>query len=1091
MMDPFLPLVTYMPKITAHDISTSFGRNIIERGTLYFKECRVLSCEFDETNHKLSGSVKGRAETPYQTSASINVSNKGGFIIQSNCTCPVGWNCKHAVALLLAYQADTPNYNIENSYKTWFETLQGQLHKKKENTIHSAYQGYFRLSFIKTAYDHGLQYIQVEYGSLRFLKGENISVFVEKDLISIVNNESWMESYKWVKTEDINILQLLLAKEGRVPKLLKTTLHTENDQLALQKILATGRCFWNEFSLILHPSESRDLALDWHDDEDFKQLNVSLDGIDNWLLLPTPEPFYIDTDSGNVGLIQSSFGREWILSFLQTPPLAKEQCQHFTQEVSLLFPQNVLANPIYYPTRDISSPLRVVLSLNEKRIKGELLFVARLCFHYAELQLDPIVIETPKRTQFMFNDEIINIKRDIEGETLAIYEFEQLCLLDISMYDPKQIKTSHLSGILAPELGGSQQFQWLSLLTAHKARLEVLNWEFDIAADLALSSEKIDSIDIAVEDQGNWFDLGVSIEVEGKRIELLPLLLEWLRNNENWRQNDFDILLVQGNSRPLRVKRSSIQPILSILQELGEVHNESIKLPKSHAALLAQLPDINNWIGGEHIQALASKLTSFKGIQEVQVPSSLCATLRDYQLHGLNWLLFLNEYGFSGVLADDMGLGKTVQTLAYLLYKKEQKMSSAPALVICPTSLIGNWLSETKKFTPTIKVLVLHGVERHQHFDTLTEYDLVITTYPLIGRDFKHLKEIVFSDLILDEAQTIKNPLAKMTKSIKQLNAKCRLCLTGTPMENHLGELWSLFDFLMPGFLGNYSTFNRVYRKGIEGEGNQQIQSWLIQKTQPFLLRRTKDEVAKELPEKTEIIHKIILPNDQRTLYESIRITMEAKVRDLLKEKGMARSRIEFLDALLKLRQACCDPRLVKLEHAKEVKSSAKLDFLMHMLLEMVEEGRRILIFSQFATMLTLIEEELIAKNIDFVKLTGQTRDRSTIIDRFQSGEVPIFLISLKAGGVGLNLTAADTVIHYDPWWNPAVENQATDRAYRIGQDKPVFVYKLICEQTVEERVLALQARKQKLADSVYGKDQHAKYAPDNSDALLKLFERY
>jgi len=265
----------------------------------------------------------------------------------------------------------------------------------------------------------------------------------------------------------------------------------------------------------------------------------------------------------------------------------------------------------------------------------------------------------------------------------------------------------------------------------------------------------------------------------------------------------------------------------------------------------------------------------------------------------------------------------------------------------------------------------------------------------------------------------------------------------------------------------------------------------LIQKTQPFLLRRTKDEVAKELPAKTEIVHKVVLPNDQRTLYESIRITMEAKVRDLLKEKGMARSRIEFLDALLKLRQACCDPRLVKLEHAQGVKGSAKLDFLMQIVPEMIEEGRRILIFSQFATMLGLIGDELESQGIKHVKLTGQTRNRTEIIDQFQAGEVPVFLISLKAGGVGLNLTAADTVIHYDPWWNPAVENQATDRAYRIGQDKPVFVYKLICEQTVEERVLALQAHKQKLADSVYGKEQEDKFAPDSSDALLKLFERY
>ncbi len=1081
-----------MPKITQQDIFTSFGRNIIDRGTRYFKESRVLSCEFDEQTQTLSGSVKGSAQTPYQTSAAIKKSNKGGFIIHSTCSCPVGWNCKHAVALLLAYQADTPNYNIENSYQSWFELLQQQLSKKQTTAGSSAYQGYFRLSFNKSAYNHSLRYLQVEYGSVRFLKSEKRNVFAEKDLISVVDNEAWMESYKWVTAEDVSILQLLLAKEGRVAKLAKSAIYNENDLLALQKILATGRCFWEELSLPVQAAEKRKLTLQWQEqDEDLKQLQITLAESENWLLIPTPTPYYIDTDTGLVGQIETQFDRDWLLSLLQTPPLADKQCEHFTQEVSLRFPDAVLPNPVAYPTRQIDDKLQVVFALSEQTIKEQPLFVARLSFHYGDLVLDPGVVDEPTRTEFMCDKEIVSVDRDIDLESLALKQFEELCLLDLHMYDPKQPESTQLLGILPPELGGTQQFQWLSLLTAHKARLEVLGWRFDISPSLALDSEQVDSIDLEIEEQGNWFDLGVSIEIEGKRIELLPLLLEWLRSNEDWQQHQFDILLAQPNGRPLRIKRESIQPVLSILQELGEVNNNNIHLPQSQAALLAQLPEINNWVGGEHVKALADKLSNFSGIQAVELPDNLNASLRDYQLAGLNWLAFLNEYGFSGVLADDMGLGKTIQTLAYLLYKKQHRQLSDPALVICPTSLVGNWLNEALKFTPTLKVLVLHGVDRHQHFASLADYDLLITTYPLVGRDFKQLNEFKFSDLILDEAQTIKNPLAKMTKSIKQLNAKQRLCLTGTPLENHLGELWSLFDFLMPGFLGSHSTFNRFYRKGIEGEGNQQVQEWLIQKTQPFLLRRTKDEVAKELPAKTEIVHKIALPNDQRTLYESIRITMEAKVRDLLKEKGMARSRIEFLDALLKLRQACCDPRLVKLEHAQGIKSSAKLAFLMEIVPEMIEEGRRILIFSQFAQMLSLIEESLQEEGVDYVKLTGQTRNRSEVIDKFQSGDVPVFLISLKAGGVGLNLTAADTVIHYDPWWNPAVENQATDRAYRIGQDKPVFVYKLICEQTVEERVLALQARKQKLADSVYGSDQEEKFAPDNSDALLKLFERY
>lgn len=1081
-----------MPKITQQDIFSSFGRNIIDKGTRYFKESRVLACEFYEDESKLEGSIKGSADLPYQTSASIKVSNKGGFIIHSTCNCKVGWNCKHAVAMLLAYQADTPNYNIENSYQTWFESLNGQIEKKKIAPITSTYTGAFRLSFDKAVYNHSLNYIKIEYGSVRFLKTEDRSVFSQKDLISIVENETWMESFKWVKPEDIAIIQLLLSKEGRLPKVLKTTISTEHDQLALQKILNTGRCFWQNLETPLLKGADQALNIQWDDEEDdLKQLSVKLQNAESWLLIPTPAPHYIDVNTGEIGAISSDFDSSWILSLLQTPPLAKKQCEHFTQEISLRFSQKVLPNPVEYETKSIDDPLKVVFKLNAQRIKEQVIFVAQLCFYYHDLLLDPIVTDDPNRTEFMQKNKIVSIVRQIEKEQQAINEFEQLCLLDIKMYDPKQTGATKSQGILAPELGGTQEFQWLSLLTAHKARLEVLGWEFDIESELSLKSENIESINIEVEEQGNWFDLGVSVEIDGKPIALLPLLLEWLRNNEDWQQNNFDILLAQANGRPLRIKRSSIQPVLSILQELGEVNNDMVKLPQSQAALLAQLPEINNWIGGEHIKKLAEKLANFSGIKEVLVPDNLAATLRDYQQHGLDWLVFLNDYGFSGVLADDMGLGKTVQTLAYLLYKKEQGLLNDPAIVICPTSLVGNWINEANKFTPDLSVLVLHGSDRHQHFSTMSDFDLIITTYPLVGRDFEELKTQHFSDLILDEAQMIKNPAAKMTRSIKKLDAKQRLCLTGTPMENHLGELWSLFDFLMPGFLGSHSTFNRVYRKGIEGEGNQQIQDWLIQKTQPFLLRRTKDEVATELPAKTEIIHKIVLPNDQRTLYESIRLTMEAKVRDLLKEKGMARSRIEFLDALLKLRQVCCDPKLVKLEHARGIKSSAKLDFLMEIVPEMVEEGRRILIFSQFATMLGLIGEALEKANVNFVKLTGQTKNRTEIIESFQAGDVPVFLISLKAGGVGLNLTAADTVIHYDPWWNPAVENQATDRAYRIGQDKPVFVYKLICEHTVEERVLALQARKQKLADNVYGNEIEEKYAPDNSDALLKLFESY
>jgi SNF2 family DNA or RNA helicase len=307
-------------------------------------------------------------------------------------------------------------------------------------------------------------------------------------------------------------------------------------------------------------------------------------------------------------------------------------------------------------------------------------------------------------------------------------------------------------------------------------------------------------------------------------------------------------------------------------------------------------------------------------------------------------------------------------------------------------------------------------------------------------------------------------------------------------MENHLGELWALFDFLMPGFLGDSKAFTSQFRTPIEKHGDVERQQRLAKRIAPFMLRRRKNDVLTELPDKTEIIRSIPLEGDQAALYESIRLSMEKKVREAIKAQGLARSHITILDALLKLRQTCCHPKLLKLKQAASVTSSAKTDLLMSLLPEMLEEGRRILIFSQFTTMLGLIEEELNLNQINYTKLTGQTRNRDAAIEKFRQGEADVFLISLKAGGLGLNLTEADTVIHYDPWWNPAVERQATDRAHRIGQHKPVFVYKLITENTLEEKILEMQARKQLLADGVYDDSEGGEELDITSDDLQALF---
>jgi SNF2 family DNA or RNA helicase len=532
-----------------------------------------------------------------------------------------------------------------------------------------------------------------------------------------------------------------------------------------------------------------------------------------------------------------------------------------------------------------------------------------------------------------------------------------------------------------------------------------------------------------------------------------------------------------------------VKPILATLGELyfNDKIKDKVRLSTLDAARLDELSRGTSlrWIGGEQLRETGRKLNQFGSVKKVSAPAGLQATLRDYQLDGLSWMQFLREYDLGGILADDMGLGKTVQTLAHILTEKESGRLTSPALVIAPTSLMTNWAEEANRFAPDLRVLVLQGKERLELFDQIPQADLVLTTYALLPRDEEKLREHEYHLVILDESHYIKNTRSKAAQTAGMLKARHRLCLTGTPLENHLGELWSQFHFLLPGLLGDEKGFNSQFRHPIERQDDPVRRMLLNRRIKPFLLRRTKDNVAKELPPKTEMVRRIEISGPQRDLYETVRLAMDRKVREEIDRKGVARSQIVILEALLKLRQVCCDPRLVKALPASkknQASVSAKLMDLMQMVDDLLDEGRKILVFSQFTSMLGLIEEELDARNIRYAILTGETRDRAAQVAAFQQGAVPIFLISLKAGGVGLNLTAADTVIHYDPWWNPAAENQATDRAWRIGQDKPVFVYKLIAKGTLEEKIQQLQQKKSELAQSILAEGESQKMALTQED---------
>jgi superfamily II DNA or RNA helicase len=612
--------------------------------------------------------------------------------------------------------------------------------------------------------------------------------------------------------------------------------------------------------------------------------------------------------------------------------------------------------------------------------------------------------------------------------------------------------------------------------------------------------------------EGSWM-LTLGIELDGQMLDLVPLLANLLQRDARWLDakkiaaiddNALVRLRAPGGKR-IDALAAPIKAIVAGMLELltDPRRNESpLQLSSWDAgrfdALCQSLLESQRERAGAHgawqlqgeagLRELAQRLKKTGGPQPIQAPADLGLTLRPYQLHGVAWLQYLREHHLAGILADDMGLGKTAQALAHILIEKQSGRLDCPALVVLPTSLVFNWQAEAKRIAPTLSVLTLQGGDRAVDFHRMPDHDIVLTTYPLLWRDISALAAQPFHLLILDEAQTVKNAASRSANAVRRLQARHRLCITGTPLENNLGELWAQFDFLMPGFLGDARSFTRLWRRPIEVNGETLRAQLLAQRVRPFILRRRKEEVAAELPPRADVIKRVQLRGRQRDLYESVRVAADEHVRRILQRKGFAGSQITILDALLKLRQVCCDPYLIKGITPSKTMERAKLEMLRDMLPSLVAEGRRILVFSQFTEMLGLIEAELEAMRLPWLALTGKTPPaaRGAVVAQFQGKSIPILLISLKAGGVGLNLTAADTVIHIDPWWNPAVEEQATARAHRIGQAQSVFVYKLVVEGSIEERILELQARKAALAEGVLGSDGGLAYK-FNADDLHGL----
>lgn len=563
---------------------------------------------------------------------------------------------------------------------------------------------------------------------------------------------------------------------------------------------------------------------------------------------------------------------------------------------------------------------------------------------------------------------------------------------------------------------------------------------------------------------GSVLDVEAIVDVEGEE-DLISFrdLLRWLHEGRRW------ITLADGSVVKLDPK--ILEPVADAAGDLqfdkaGHAEVSTLELGNL-SRLLSEVPTAKV---AKEVKKLMQAMTGDRAGRAPRKAKTLTAKLREYQRSGFAWLWQLHENRMTGILADDMGLGKTVQALALLTKAKEEE-GQAPSLIVCPTSVLSVWKQEVNKWAPTLSLLVWHGSDRGENRRLLKKTDVVVTSYSIMRRDIDELSKVRFRYVILDEAQYIKNWTTSTAKSSKQLKCDHRLALSGTPVENHLLDLWAIFDFLAPGFLGKLTDFQKNYVKPIE-DGDGKVLESLQVRVRPFVMRRKKEDVASELPPKTEQTLFVQFGRTQLGLYNRILKAAKNEITGRIEEMGVERAQMTILAALTRLRQVACDPRLLGLPEGTPVPPSAKLEAFKELIADCVGSGRKVLVFSQFVEMQKIIGEALDELSIPYAWLHGGTRNREEVVAQFQhpSGP-PVFLISLKAGGSGLTLTEADTVIHYDPWWNPAVEDQATDRAHRIGQDKPVMVYRLVVEDTVEQKMVELGRRKREIAEGALGRD--------------------
>lgn len=724
---------------------------------------------------------------------------------------------------------------------------------------------------------------------------------------------------------------------------------------------------------------------------------------------------------------------------------------------------NVLRNSSEYIDLNFSEQVRKMIYRPDLKIKiyfdninGSI--VGKINFEYDDIIINPF---SSKYKGKSLGNKILLRDSERESKVLSILEEGYFRVVDGGIYLDEDDEIYNLVANIIPSLQKYADVYYSDEFESIKINRSDITSQLNINDDLNL--------------------LEFSFSLDGVNIREVDSIFKAVRDNKKYYR------LKDGSFLPL--EEDKFKTIKEIVDEFNiEIEEDKITLPKYMSLYLDEHIDEKGLVVDNKFKDLIKNINSHEE-KKYKLPNNLNAELRDYQKKGFNWLKTMSKLGFGGILADDMGLGKTLQIISLILSEKEER-GSYPSLVVVPTSLVYNWECEIEKFTNSnLKTIVVQGSKenRRQQVETIMDYDVVITSYPLLRNDMDLYESVKFRYCILDEAQNIKNSDSLNSKSSKSIKAENKFALTGTPMENSISELWSIFDFLMPGYLYSKKKFVEIYEKPIFKDNNKDILESLNKKISPFILRRLKKDVLKELPEKIEQKVLVDMTSKQKEVYLYYIRSLKEDIEKEIREKGYSRSHIKILTALTRLRQICCDPRLFIDDYKG---GSGKLDSLSNILQDALANGHRILIFSQFTSMLDIIKEELIEDDIAHMYLSGSTpmEERNSMVDDFNKGKGDIFLVSLKAGGSGLNLVGADMVIHFDPWWNPAVEEQATDRAYRIGQENTVQVIKLISKGSIEEKIFKLQERKKEMIDLVIQEGETLISKLDEEE-ILSLFD--